>query len=160
MWNGGTACRACVEQNKFVRPCEWIAITGRGKYEGILGPNRSMSLARYEDEHIFVTTVCETVGVAMPSPALSSNLGLLSTTTTTTTMPIVQFAPFSSLVQPTFWHELTRLKIDVLKLSDESVPITATYAPGKTIIDRETGQEIALGCTISVGGDSFGDAVQ
>ena len=70
-------------------------------------------------------------------------------------MPIVQFAPHTSLVQPAFWHELTRLKIDVLKLSDESVPVVASYGPGRTISDRETGKEIALGGSFSVAGEGF-----
>ncbi|KZT18854.1 E1-like protein-activating [Neolentinus lepideus HHB14362 ss-1] len=70
-------------------------------------------------------------------------------------MPIVQFAPFSSLVQPAFWHELTSLKIDVLKLSDESVPVRASYTAGRTIKDRETGKDVALGCNLTVGGDAF-----
>ncbi|KAJ8482112.1 hypothetical protein ONZ45_g15064 [Pleurotus djamor] len=70
-------------------------------------------------------------------------------------MPIVQFAPFSSLVQPSFWHELTSLKVDVLRLSDDSVPITASYTTGKSFKDRDTGQEIALGCNITVGSESF-----
>ncbi|KAI0758485.1 hypothetical protein BD413DRAFT_607654 [Trametes elegans] len=47
-------------------------------------------------------------------------------------MPIFQFAPFQSLVQPAFWHALTELKIDM-------------------------GKEIALGCNPTVGGDAFGD---
>ena len=70
-------------------------------------------------------------------------------------MTVLQFAPFSSLVQPAFWHELTSLKIDVLRLSEDSVPINASYALGKSIKDRETGKEIALGCNLTVGGDSF-----
>lgn len=70
-------------------------------------------------------------------------------------MTVLQFAPFSSLVQPAFWHELTSLKIDVLRLSDDSVPINASYALGKSIKDRETGTEIALGCNLTVGSGSF-----
>jgi hypothetical protein len=70
-------------------------------------------------------------------------------------MTVLQFAPFSSLVQPAFWHDLTSLKVDVLKLSDDSVPINASYALGKSIKDRETGKEIALGCNLTVGGGSF-----
>ena len=75
-------------------------------------------------------------------------------------MPIVQFTPLSSLVQPAFWHALTGLKIDVLRLSDHAVPVTASYAPGRSIVDRETGQEIALGCNIAVGSDAFVDKPQ
>ncbi|KAJ7778301.1 hypothetical protein B0H16DRAFT_1502982 [Mycena metata] len=70
-------------------------------------------------------------------------------------MPIVQFTPFSSLVQPAFWHELTSLKIDVLRLSDEALPITGSYSVGRSVTDRETGNEIALGCNLSVGPESF-----
>jgi len=70
-------------------------------------------------------------------------------------MTVLQFAPFSSLVQPAFWHELTSFKIDVLRLSDDSVPINASYALGKSIKDRETGKEIALGCNLTVGSGSF-----
>ncbi|KAF9240392.1 hypothetical protein BU15DRAFT_73985 [Melanogaster broomeanus] len=70
-------------------------------------------------------------------------------------MPVVQFAPFASLVQPPFWHELTRMKIDVLRLSDESVTVAGSYSVGRTIRDRETGQDIALGCNLSLGVDAF-----
>ncbi|KAF8967023.1 hypothetical protein BDZ97DRAFT_1804814 [Flammula alnicola] len=70
-------------------------------------------------------------------------------------MPIVQFAPFSSLVQPALWHKLTDLKIDVLKLSDAAVPISASYTSGRSVKDRETGQEISLPCNLTVGSESF-----
>ena len=70
-------------------------------------------------------------------------------------MPIVQFAPFSSLIQPSLWHKLTDLKIDVLQLSDAAVPISGSYSIGRTVKDRESGQEIALGCNLTVGAESF-----
>jgi len=70
-------------------------------------------------------------------------------------MPLVQFAPLSSLVQPALWHKLTDLKIDVLKLSDAAVPLTGSYTIGRTIKDRETGQDIALPCNLTVGAESF-----
>jgi ubiquitin-like modifier-activating enzyme ATG7 len=73
-------------------------------------------------------------------------------------MPVVQFAQFSSIVQPTLWHELSRLKLEVLRLSDESVTLTATYSTGRTIKDRNTGQEVALGCNIAVGGEGLSDS--
>lgn len=75
-------------------------------------------------------------------------------------MPIVQFAPLSSLVQPSFWHELTNLKIDVLRLSEDIIPITGSYSVGRSIKDRETGQEIALGCNLSIGADSLEKTAQ
>ncbi|KAJ7158289.1 hypothetical protein C8R43DRAFT_995316 [Mycena crocata] len=75
-------------------------------------------------------------------------------------MPVVQFAPFSSLVQPAFWHELTSLKIDVLRLSDEALPINGSYSVGRSVTDRETGKEIVLGCNLSVGPESFDKSAQ
>ncbi|KAH7883150.1 hypothetical protein F5I97DRAFT_1902440 [Phlebopus sp. FC_14] len=70
-------------------------------------------------------------------------------------MPVVQFAPFASLVQPGFWHELTRLKIDILRLSDESLTVNGSYSVGRSIRDRETGQDVPLGCNLSLGADAF-----
>ena len=75
-------------------------------------------------------------------------------------MTIIQFTPFSSLVEPNFWHALTNLKIDVLRLSDESVPITGYYSPGRSIVDRETGNEIPLGCNINIPGDALTNDIQ
>lgn len=75
-------------------------------------------------------------------------------------MPVVQFAPFSSLVQPGFWHELTRLKIDVLRLSDESLTVSGSYSVGRSIRDRETGQDVALGCNLVLGAAAFEQPLQ
>ena len=61
------------------------------------------------------------------------------------------------MVQPSLWHKLSELKIDVLKLSDAAVPLKGSYAIGKTIRDRETGQEITLPCSLTIGGDGFDD---
>ncbi|EJU01568.1 E1-like protein-activating [Dacryopinax primogenitus] len=68
---------------------------------------------------------------------------------------IVQFTPFSSTVHPSFWHALTQFKLDVLKLDAPSVPIRASYSAGKTVVDRETGKEVGLGCHLLLGEDAF-----
>ena len=47
------------------------------------------------------------------------------------------------------------MKLEVLRLSEDSVPLTATYSTGRTIKDRNTGQEVALGCNLNVGGEGF-----
>ena len=75
-------------------------------------------------------------------------------------MTIIQFQPFSSLVEPAFWHALTNLKIDVLKLADDFIPVTASYTPGRSIVDRETGQEIPLGFNLTLAGDAFSEKPQ
>lgn len=47
---------------------------------------------------------------------------------------ILKFAPFSSAVDAGFWHKFTQLKLDVLHLSEDAIPITGYYvnsdAPG------------------------------
>ncbi|KAG8950091.1 Autophagy protein 7 [Tulasnella sp. 424] len=73
------------------------------------------------------------------------------------TKPLLQFTPFSSTVQPAFWNELTNLKIDVLRLSQDAIPIHASYSIGRAVVDRETGMEVALGCNLVVSGDAFKD---
>ena len=70
-------------------------------------------------------------------------------------MPIVQFTPFSSLVQPSLWHKLSALKIDVLKLSDDALPLTGSYTAGRTVRDRESDKDVALGCHLTVGAEGF-----
>ncbi|CAG8707544.1 14722_t:CDS:2, partial [Acaulospora colombiana] len=65
------------------------------------------------------------------------------------TMSNLQFTPFTSQVSPQLWHQLSKLKIDELKLSQDSIPLKATYSAGRTTVDRETGKEIGLGCTFN-----------
>lgn len=59
---------------------------------------------------------------------------------------ILPFSPLQSSLDPSFWSALTELKIDVLKLSDEAVPLTGHYTTGKTVLNRETGEQVSLGC--------------
>jgi Ubiquitin-like modifier-activating enzyme ATG7 N-terminus len=72
-----------------------------------------------------------------------------------TEMPLLAFQQFSSLLHPTFWHSLTGLKIDVLKLDDAEVPVTGAYGKGKSVVDRETGADVGLGCTVAFEGTAF-----
>ena len=41
---------------------------------------------------------------------------------------MLQFLPFSSVVETTFWHQLTQLKMDVYALNEDSVDITGYYS--------------------------------
>lgn len=43
----------------------------------------------------------------------------------------LQFTPFASSVDASFWHQLSALKLDTLKLDDRVLSINGTYAPGK-----------------------------
>ncbi|KAK4704028.1 ubiquitin-like modifier-activating enzyme ATG7, partial [Phenoliferia sp. Uapishka_3] len=67
----------------------------------------------------------------------------------------LQFAPFSSSISPDFWHALTTLKLNVLKLSDDPVPVSASFTRGRTVKDRKTGEEVGLGCTLELDGNAF-----
>jgi Ubiquitin-like modifier-activating enzyme ATG7 N-terminus len=80
---------------------------------------------------------------------------LVSVASASVTMTAVQFTPLQSQVSPQLWHQLSKLKIDVLRLSEDYVPIAATYAPGRTVVDRESGKEIGLGCTFNVSGEGL-----
>ncbi|TRM69789.1 hypothetical protein BD626DRAFT_18463 [Schizophyllum amplum] len=75
-------------------------------------------------------------------------------------MTIIQFTPLSSQIHPTFWNKLTQLKIDVLRLSDATVPITATYSEGRVIKDREGGAQVGLAGGVALDESSFDDAPQ
>lgn len=70
-------------------------------------------------------------------------------------MVTVQFTPFSSTVSPAFWHALVKLKLDVLKLDQDAIPVVASYAGGRTIKDRETGADVAIPSTVTLGDDAF-----
>ncbi|SNX87535.1 probable APG7 - component of the autophagic system [Melanopsichium pennsylvanicum] len=65
-------------------------------------------------------------------------------------MAILKFAPFSTNIHPTFWQELSSLKIDKLQLSDETVQIHANYSAGKVVLDRQTGESVSLGGQIGL----------
>ncbi|ORY74529.1 E1-like protein-activating [Leucosporidium creatinivorum] len=67
----------------------------------------------------------------------------------------LQFAPFSSSISPSFWQSLTTLKLQVLKLSDEPVPITGSYSKARTVKDRLTGDEVGMGCVLELDERAF-----
>jgi hypothetical protein len=43
---------------------------------------------------------------------------------------IVQFEPWSSAVDATFWFELSRKKLNELGLNDSNLPVKGYYLPG------------------------------
>ena len=43
---------------------------------------------------------------------------------------LLRFAPFTSTIDSGFWHRFTTLKLEELKLSEETVPILGHYSNG------------------------------
>ncbi|KAF8328206.1 uncharacterized protein EI90DRAFT_1613500 [Cantharellus anzutake] len=70
-------------------------------------------------------------------------------------MAPVQFTPFASTVSPAFWHTLTKVKLEVQKLSSDVLPIVASYKAGRTFRDRETGVDVSLPSDLSLAEDAF-----
>lgn len=70
-------------------------------------------------------------------------------------MTTLQFSPFASTILPEFWTSLSKLKIDELKLSEHPIPLKGSYGPGRSVIDRNTGQQLGLGTPITFDAISF-----
>src|SRR5487761_1785251 len=58
-----------------------------------------------------------------------------------------------AIVQPSFCTNLIDIGSKTLRLSPPMVTLTESYSAGRTIKDRNTGQEVALGCNIALGGE-------
>lgn len=43
---------------------------------------------------------------------------------------LLQYVPYSSMIDASFWHELTKLKLEKLRLNDEPINVSATFQPG------------------------------
>ncbi|OXA51314.1 ubiquitin-like modifier-activating enzyme ATG7 [Folsomia candida] len=68
----------------------------------------------------------------MSSAEPSSNISMAISDSSTTTGgggPKMMFAPFSSLISPTFWGKFDEVKVEVLQLNEDPVPICGFYAP-------------------------------
>lgn len=95
----------------------------------------------------------------MAEPSTSSvplaNVTLESTSPSTPAIPL-QFTPLPTLVSPNFWHTLTNLKLDKLRLNEDAVPIEARYTLGRVVQDRRTGGQVHLGGGLKLDETSFG----
>lgn len=47
---------------------------------------------------------------------------------TTDKNDVVKFVPFSSCINPSFWYELNRVKLDEYKLNDDFKNLTGYYS--------------------------------
>jgi len=74
-------------------------------------------------------------------------------------MPILQFTPLSSFPSPAFWQQLTSLKLDTLKLDDSVRDIRGWLEEGRSVRDRESGEEVWMSGHLMVDGDSFSERV-
>jgi ubiquitin-like modifier-activating enzyme ATG7 len=85
---------------------------------------------------------------------LLNNTIISSNPVSSNIMPILQFAPWNSQVEPAFWHALSQLKIDILRLSSDSVPVTAFYSASKSFYDRNSASDVALPSPLTLAGDA------
>lgn len=76
-------------------------------------------------------------------------------TRSTFNMATLQFSPLASTILPEFWTSLSKLKVDELKLSQHPIPIRGSYGPGRSVVDKTTGQQLSLGTSIHFDGDAF-----
>ncbi|TPX68561.1 hypothetical protein SpCBS45565_g03085 [Spizellomyces sp. 'palustris'] len=60
------------------------------------------------------------------------------TPTPDTAQPILQFEPFISAVEPTFWHALSRNKIDLYRLDDAPRQLIGYYSTGQIVSTRDS----------------------
>jgi hypothetical protein len=75
-------------------------------------------------------------------------------------MPILQFTPLRSFPSPSFWQHLTSLKLDTLKLDDSIIDIHGWMEEGKSVFDREQGEDVWMGGSVAVDADSLRSAVE
>lgn len=71
---------------------------------------------------------------------------------------LIQFESFQSNISTSFWNELTKLKLNVIKLSTEPIIINGSYEKGKIVKDKSStrgNNEIGLGCLLELNSNSF-----
>jgi ubiquitin-like modifier-activating enzyme ATG7 len=72
--------------------------------------------------------------------------------------PLVQFVPFSSAVEATFWHTLSTRKIDLYKLDDASHDILGYYSTGHTLTSQHAVEaNISMPARLCLGTGAFDD---
>lgn len=73
----------------------------------------------------------------------------------TSTTPL-QFTPLTSAPSPSFFHALTKHKLDVARLDDGVVPLVGRYTQGRLVKDREQqGAEVGIPGAVELGDWSF-----
>lgn len=59
----------------------------------------------------------------------------MSGPSTSTPRRLVQFLPLHSVISPNFWHTLTNLKLNHLRLSEDAISVRGSYGVGRTVKD-------------------------
>lgn len=67
----------------------------------------------------------------------------------------LQFTAWTSSINPSFWDQLTKLKLQVLKLSDAPIPVWASYSKGRTVLDRTSGLQVGMQPTLDFGSEGL-----
>lgn len=72
-----------------------------------------------------------------------------------TSQAALQFAPFASQIPSSFWSSLARVKVEKLQLSQDIIPVRATYTTGKSVIDRTSGEIVQLPVGFQLDGEAL-----
>ncbi|GHJ84564.1 hypothetical protein NliqN6_0966 [Naganishia liquefaciens] len=75
-------------------------------------------------------------------------------------MPILQFTPLRSFPSPSFWQQLTSLKLDTLKLDDSAIDIRGWMEEGRSVYDKEQNVDLWMSGSVAVDADSLRDVVE
>jgi hypothetical protein len=68
---------------------------------------------------------------------------------------LLQFEPFNSVVDPNFWQQLGRKKLDVYQLDQSAQPLVGWYQVAVRVMDRDQECERTAPAQFSVNGDAF-----
>jgi ubiquitin-like modifier-activating enzyme ATG7 len=71
-----------------------------------------------------------------------------------TSLQLLQFEPFKSAVDPTFWHQLGKRKLDVYQLDQSERPIRGHYTTA-TRATKSIERDIAAPAQFTLDGQAF-----
>ncbi|KAI9172945.1 Autophagy protein 7 [Blastocladiella emersonii ATCC 22665] len=64
----------------------------------------------------------------------------------------MQYLPFTSAVEPSFWHALAKHKLEVLRLSDAPIAVAGSFVPGRLVKTAEDAYSSLPACLSLEGG--------
>ncbi|PWN21726.1 E1-like protein-activating [Microstroma glucosiphilum] len=76
---------------------------------------------------------------------------------------LLQFNPLPTTISPSFWHALTSLKLNHLRLSEDAIPVMGSYTVGRVVKDRrggEKGRIVELGGSLSLLEEGLGGGAE